>query len=165
MADRTLIVMRHAKSSWKTSEPDHRRPLSKRGARDAAVAGEILAGYAIDRVLASSATRTRQTWETAVLGGASAAEVTFTDDLYGCWAGDVIALLQQLPDELRTVLVLGHEPTMSELIEELAAPSDLADAAISQFTTSALAVLECHAPWKALVGRTATVVRHEVPRG
>ena len=50
----TLIVMRHAKSSWKTAEPDHRRPLSPRGVRDATVAGGILAGYRLDRVLSSS---------------------------------------------------------------------------------------------------------------
>ena len=76
----TLIVMRHAKSSWKTAEPDHRRPLSPRGVRDATVAGGILAGYRLDRVLSSSSMRTRQTWQTAELGGARCAAVTFSDD-------------------------------------------------------------------------------------
>ena len=55
MAGKTLIVLRHAKSSWQTAEADLRRPLSERGKRDAVTAGEILADYDLDVVLASSA--------------------------------------------------------------------------------------------------------------
>ena len=94
----TLIVMRHAKSSWKTSEADHRRPLSNRGVRDATLAGEILGGYTLDAVLSSSSTRTQQTWQSAEMGGARCADVTFTDELYGAWPGALAAVAWRYRD-------------------------------------------------------------------
>ena len=51
----TLVVMRHAKSSWKTNDADLNRPLSGRGTRDAVVAGQRLAGTRFDLVLISPA--------------------------------------------------------------------------------------------------------------
>jgi len=161
----TLILMRHAKSSWKTAEPDHRRPLTNRGARDAALAGQILAGYTIDTVLSSSSMRTRQTWQSAELGGARCDHVTFTDDLYGCWPQAVVDLVQQLDEGVGTALVLGHEPTMSELIGSLAEPSELADEASSHFPTCGLAVLEVPNGWAALTAGSAVLSRFEIPRG
>ena len=161
----TLIVMRHAKSSWKTSEPDHRRPLAKRGIRDATLAGELLADYALDAVLSSSSTRTRQTWQAAELGGAKAAEVTFTDALYGAWPGAVVELLNELDESVATAMVLGHEPTMSALVGSLAQPSDLADEATAGFTTCALAVLTVPGSWAGLGAGQAELIRFEVPRG
>ena len=161
----TLIVMRHAKSSWGTGDPDHQRPLNKRGEKDAEVAGELLADYSIDLLLSSSATRTRQTWARAEAGGASAAEVEFTDALYGAWADTVVDLLRELDEEVGTVMVLGHEPTMSELVALLAEPSDLADEASAGYPTAALSVLEVDRSWADLVPGGATMVRFEVPRG
>lgn len=115
----TLILMRHAKSSWTTGEADHRRPLSGRGVRDATAAGALLADFPIDRVLSSSSTRTRQTWARAEAGGARCSDVTFTDELYGAWTDTVIDLLRELDGSVGTALVLGHEPTMSSVIEVL----------------------------------------------
>lgn len=161
----TLIVMRHAKSSWKTSESDHRRPLTNRGARDATLAGEILAGYTIDKVLASSSMRTTQTWQSAELGGARCADVTFTDALYGCWPGAVIDLLHTLDEGVGTAMVLGHEPTMSGLIGSLAESSERADEAESHFPTCGLAVLEVPGSWTDLAPGGAVLARFEVPRG
>jgi len=161
----TLIVMRHAKSSWKTSEPDHRRPLSRRGIRDATLAGELLADYGIAALLSSSSTRTRQTWQAAELGGATAGEVTFTDALYGCWPGAVVELLNDLDEGVRTAMVLGHEPTMSSVVASLAEPSDLADEAAGSFSTCALAVLTIPRTWAGLGAGQADVIRFEIPRG
>ncbi|MFT3969324.1 MAG: histidine phosphatase family protein [Micropruina sp.] len=161
----TLIVMRHAKSSWSTNDPDHRRPLAARGLRDAAVAGAILSEYPIDRVLSSSSTRTRETWRAAEAAGARAGEVTFTDALYGAWADSIVNLLRELGETAGTVMVLGHEPTMSSLIELLAEPSELADEAVRHYPTSALAVLELDCAWAALAPGRARVTRFEIPRG
>lgn len=161
----TLILMRHAKSSWTTGEADHRRPLSGRGVRDATAAGALLAGFPIDRVLSSSSTRTRQTWARAEAGGARCSDVTFTDELYGAWTDTVIDLLRELDGSVGTALVLGHEPTMSSVIEVLAEPSELADEAVRHYPTSALAVLEFDCPWSELGGGAARLVRFEIPRG
>ncbi len=63
---RRIIVMRHAKSSWKSDAPDdHSRPLNRRGRRDAPRVAQELArrGWVPERVFSSDARRTRQTWE------------------------------------------------------------------------------------------------------
>lgn len=161
----TLIVMRHAKSSWGTGDPDHQRPLNKRGVVDAEAAGRLLAGYSIDLLLSSSATRTRQTWARAEAGGASAVEVEFTDALYGAWADTVVELLREVDEEAGTVMVLGHEPTMSELVGLLAEPSELASEAAYGYPTAALSVLEVDGPWAELGAEGARMARFEVPRG
>ncbi|MFT4297539.1 MAG: histidine phosphatase family protein [Micropruina sp.] len=161
----TLIVMRHAKSSWSTSEPDHRRPLAGRGIRDATVAGQILSDYRLDRVLSSSSARTRQTWQTAALGGAVCDDVEFTDTLYGAWTDSVIGLLNELDESVGTALVLGHEPTMSSVVEWLAEPSELADEASGHFPTCAMAIFEVPGSWAGLAPGAARLVRFEIPRG
>ena len=162
---RTLIVMRHAKSSWGTSEPDHQRPLNKRGRQDALAAGAILADYPLDAVLSSSATRTRQTWQRAAEGGAQCADVEFTDALYGAWTDAVIELAGELEDSVSTALLLGHEPTVSSVVHRLAEPSELTDQAAAGFTTCAMAFLEFHGTWAELAPGRARLVRFEVPRG
>ncbi len=159
----TLIILRHAKSSWDTGEPDIRRPLAERGMRDGVAAGEVLADYDLDVVLCSEATRARQTWERAVLGGAACDDVRFTDALYGAWPSDVVDLLRELPGEVDTVLVIGHEPTLSELVLELAERSDLTDRVAEKFPTAGIAVLEFDTPWNAL--DTGVLTRFVVPRG
>ena len=95
---RTLVVMRHAKSSWDTGLPDFERPLSRRGAKDAAAAGRILAGYRLGCVLSSTSTRTRQTWAGATNGGAACLDVRFTDALYHAWTDEVLVELGSIPD-------------------------------------------------------------------
>ena len=74
---RTLVIVRHAKSSWDYDVDDHERPLSARGRRDAEALGRLLSQRSLrpDLVFCSTATRTRQTWEYARAGGASAGEV------------------------------------------------------------------------------------------
>src|ERR671921_212111 len=68
---RTLVLVRHAKSSWDLDVDDHERPLSGRGRRDAVAIGQELAkrGIRPDLVLCSTAVRTRETWEEAGRGG------------------------------------------------------------------------------------------------
>lgn len=165
MAAKTLIILRHAKSDWDTGEPDMRRPLADRGLLDGAAAGEVLADYDLDVVLCSEATRARQTWERAVVGGASCDDVRHTDAIYGAWPSDVVDLLRELPDAAETVLVIGHEPTLSDLVLELAEQSDLTDRVAVKFPTAGLAVLEFVTPWSALDTGTGVLTRFVVPRG
>ncbi len=104
---RTLILMRHAKSSW--GDPglsDHARPLNKRGRASATALGNWLQaqGHLPDEVLCSSSERTRETLARLDLS----APATFTDALYHAEPERMLALLQAATGD--SVLMLGHNP-------------------------------------------------------
>ena len=109
MADRrTLILMRHATAGHQGATRDHDRPLTEHGRREAAAAGRwILASLpAVDAVLCSTATRTRQT----LAASGIPAPVSYQERLYGGGIDDIVELLHQLPSTADTVLVIGHAP-------------------------------------------------------
>ncbi len=164
-APRTLVVMRHGKSSWKTNDPDIARPLNPRGTRDAVVAGQILAPLGFDLALLSPAARAQQTWQCLQMGGTEAAEVRTLDALYHAWTPQVLAALRELPATAARVLVIGHEPTLSDLILTLTPPSVSRDEIEAKFPTSAVAVLTTAAPWADLGEDAAGIAAYEVPRG
>lgn len=161
---KTLLLLRHAKSSWSTNDPDMERPLAERGLKDAVTMSSPLRRYDIDVALVSVAKRTRETWQQVESAGVEAAELRFLPELYGAWPEQVVDLLHTLDDGVATALVLGHEPTMSDLVADLAKPSHLRDAALGHFPTAALAVLTFDGPWKSLADRAAEIVAFETPR-
>ena len=165
MASKTLIVLRHAKSSWQTTETDQNRPLSDRGERDAVAAGKILSKYDLDVVLASTATRVQLTWEGAVEGGASCSDVRSSEAIYHAWPAELLSLVGELDESDTTVLLIGHQPTLGELIVSLAKPNDLTARVEKKFPTCGLAVLTYRGAWKTLGDRKATLKRLEIPRG
>jgi phosphohistidine phosphatase len=116
------MVMRHAKSSWKSdAATDHERPLNKRGRRDAPrIAAHLEAmGWRPELVLSSTSERTRQTWK-GMRERFPEARVEYTEELYLSDAADALAQIAGLPDEVVSVLVLGHNPGFEDLVEELA---------------------------------------------
>ncbi|WP_040161524.1 SixA phosphatase family protein [Nigerium massiliense] len=165
MAGKTLLLMRHAKSSWKTNEADATRPLSGRGTRDAVVAGETLADFDIDVLLCSTASRAQQTWQCALMGGASASSVKMRDSLYAAWPEQILDEIRELPSATRTALVIGHQPAMGELIVNLVAASPLSGRVAEKFPTSAIAVLTFDGSWEELAYGDAVLRAVEVPRG
>jgi phosphohistidine phosphatase len=166
---RTLIAVRHAKSSWDHDVEDHDRPLSGRGRRDADALGRLLVqrGLSPDLVLCSTATRTRETWERAHAVGATAGEVRLVRGIYHAWVPELVRLLRQTPDELATVLLLGHSPGIPDLVEHLCIRTDSADwAQLDQkYPTSGLAVVDIPGPWRELGSATADLVAFAIPRG
>ncbi len=162
---KNLLVMRHAKSSWKTNEPDPRRPLSGRGARDAVVAGATLASYAPDVVWCSAATRAQQTWQSATFGGASCSDVRIAEALYGATADAMIEVLRSTPGTARTVLLIAHEPGVSDLVATLAVPSPLLAEVEQRFPTGAIAALSLDGDWADLAPGTAALTAFRIPRG
>ncbi len=165
MASKTLIVLRHAKSSWHTEEADLRRPLSERGEKDAVAAGRILGTYDLDVVLASTATRVQQTWAGAVDGGATCADVRVSELIYHAWPGELLNELHELDESIHTALLIGHQPTLGDLVTSLAKPSALVDRVHAKYPTAGLAVLTYRGAWKTLAAGKATLKRFEVPRG
>ena len=85
---RTLLLLRHAKSDYPPGVADHERPLAPRGIREAGLAGDWLRAHApaVDAVLCSTATRTRETLERTRID----APVEFVDRLYDATPGAVI---------------------------------------------------------------------------
>jgi phosphohistidine phosphatase len=164
--ERTLVLMRHAKSDYPNGVPDHDRPLASRGIREGALAGDWLRANipAIDLVLCSSATRTRQTLERT---GISAA-VTYSERLYGATPGTMIDEINQVPDDVVTLMVVGHEPTMSQVSLWLADPDrsdpEAADRIAIKYPTSAIAVLTVPGSWAALELGGAALTSFHVPR-
>jgi phosphohistidine phosphatase len=137
-----LIVMRHAKSSWRTPEiTDHQRPLTKRGLRSAALVGELLRDldWLPDRVCSSDAQRTRETWETMAASLSQEIEVAYFSSLYLAGSAAIISVLEDLDDGTETVLLLGHNPGW-EMFASLLSGNDLvmktADAVLLQTTAS-----------------------------
>ena len=166
---RTLIAVRHAKSSWDHDVEDHDRPLSARGRRDADALGRLLAQQALtpDLVLCSTAARTRETWERAQAVGVTAGEVRLVRGVYHAWVPELVRLLRETPDELSTVLLLGHSPGIPDLVEHICVRTDSADwAQLDQkYPTSGLAVVRLPGPWSELGSSSADLVSFAIPRG
>lgn len=162
-------MLRHAKSDYPGGVADHDRPLAPRGIREAALAGDWIRGCvpAVDAVLCSTATRTRQTLARTSLDVDDAA-VRYDDDLYDATPGTVIRLINGVDDDVWTLLVIGHEPTMSELALGLADPDGSDPAAVEQisakFPTSAIAMLSTSTPWDRLALHGARLTGFHVPR-
>lgn len=162
---RTLLLMRHAKSGYPDGVADHGRPLADRGNREAPLAGKWIRAHApeVEAVLCSSATRTRQTLSKTGIE----APTEFLDELYDATPGTVLAAINGIDDDVRTLLVVGHEPTTSSLALGLAGPGGDPDAAAeiaAKFPTSAIAVLHTDVRWADLELGGATLVAFHVAR-
>jgi phosphohistidine phosphatase len=163
---RTLLLMRHAKSDYPEGVPDHDRPLAPRGIRQAGLAGDWLRANVatVDAVLCSTATRARQTLDNARID----APVRYSERLYGATPGTMIEEISETADDIGTLLVIGHEPTMSSLALILADDDGTDVAAVERismkFPTSAIAVLAVPGAWRGLEPGRAALTGVEVPR-
>lgn len=168
--DKTLILMRHSKAEEGPGKPDHDRELSGRGVRDARAAGAWLReeGLVPDLVICSTAVRTRQTWESAVKGGAQTEFLEYRKSIY---QGGPMAMLETVREDagdMTTVLVIGHNPTMAEICSRLTdgQGSTAAHEALAQgFVTSGVAVLRYAGDWADLDFGTCDLARFHACRG
>lgn len=164
--DRTLVLLRHAKSAYPEGVPDHDRPLAPRGQREAGLAGNWLRATlpAIDAVLCSTATRARETLAHTGID----APVRYVDRLYDAVPGTVIDEIAHVGDDVGVLLVVAHEPTMSEVALGVAdaesSNTAIAERISTKFPTSAMAVLRLTRSWKDLEPGSAELVDFHVPR-
>lgn len=142
---RRLIILRHAKAQRAPGEDDFDRPLSARGHTDAAIMGRVLAGEGLspDRVLVSSALRTRETWE-GLAPHFPKADVRYRRDLYLADAHTLLAAIEEEADA-DTVMVVAHNPGVHTLASGLlrrdsAPPSTVARLERGYPTSTALAL-------------------------
>jgi phosphohistidine phosphatase len=163
-----LFVLRHAKSSWDDPGlPDHDRPLAPRGRRavEALAAHVTAAGITPELVLCSSARRTRETLEGVGVGG----EHVIEPALYGASCEEVLERLHRVPDEIGSVMLVGHNPTLQALVIRLADGdvatngSQLAEVR-RKFPTGALATLAFDGAWVELSPRSARLASYVRPK-
>ena len=144
----TLLLLRHAKSSWDTmSLPDYDRPLAKRGRKAAPLIGAEIArlGLRPDLILCSGAVRTRETLDLVLPAlAAPPPEIVYDDAIYMATPTVLLGLLRKLPrgGSAKTVLVVGHNPGFEELSELLVGGGNEAaqELMAEKFPTGALAV-------------------------
>lgn len=167
---RTLIVLRHAKSDWPAGVPDHQRPLSDRGRRDAPVAGRWLADHDLvpDIAYVSPAKRTRSTWELAAAQLPAPVPVQVVENMYAADWTDLLAVVRAADEAATTIVVVGHNPGCEELAESLSGPGSdrqaLAAMAI-KYPTAGIAVLEIPTAWAGAAEGSGVLRAFEVPRG
>lgn len=139
---RTLAVLRHAKAAWPERVSDARRPLADRGRRDAPAVGRWLHRNLpeLALVLCSPAARARETWQLAAAELRTEPEVWNEPRLYRHDADGLIRAVSELPDGVRTVLLVGHNPDVENLVELLTGE-------YQQFRTSTVAVLSARSRW------------------
>jgi phosphohistidine phosphatase len=146
-----LLVMRHAKSDWSTSDSDFDRPLNRRGERNAVQMAQWLLDQDLcpDRVLSSPARRARTTaMEVASACGVDQADVEFDDELY---LADAWTWLEKLQDcTCHRLLICGHNPGLDQLVDHLSGGSAPFSDSGKLMTTAALAHFAHGPEWSAL---------------
>jgi phosphohistidine phosphatase len=118
---KTLLILRHAKSSWKDDHlPDHDRPLNKRGKQDAPRMGKLLQekGLVPDLIISSTAKRAQKTAQLVAEESGYDGEIQFDRDLYAFEAAAYLEKLAQIGDQVQIVLLVGHNPGLEELLEQ-----------------------------------------------
>lgn len=123
---KTLLILRHAKSSWENNElSDHDRPLNARGLRDAPNVGKWLRneGLIPDAVLSSTAKRARQTAEAVAEESGCAGELQLCGELYEGGPEAYLEAIRCLPSGVDCALVVGHNPDLEELVDILTGES------------------------------------------
>jgi phosphohistidine phosphatase len=133
---KTLLVLRHAKSSWNDpTRDDHERPLNTRGLRDAPRMGELMRGHGLlpDVVISSDAVRARLTAVAVAKSARYAGEILLDPRLYLADPADILSLLRTVRENAETVMIVGHNPGLEDLLEHLTGERhDLPTAALVQ---------------------------------
>jgi phosphohistidine phosphatase len=128
IAMKRLLILRHAKSSWKDPGlSDHDRPLNKRGRHDAPLMGKLLKDEDLkpDLILSSTATRAKKTAELVAKGCKYKGEIVINQALYRAEPKDYLKILEGISVTYKTVLMVGHSPTIEETIEMITNSSDV----------------------------------------
>jgi phosphohistidine phosphatase len=163
-----LYLLRHAKSSW--DDPgleDRDRPLAPRGRRASALIAEQLRSDRVTPalVLCSSALRTRETLAAILPALEGEVEIRIEDGFYLAGVDALLARLNDVPDSLPSVLLIGHNPSIHELALTLAGRGDGLDRLRERFPTGALATLGIPTGgWSGLRPRAAVLEGFVLPR-
>lgn len=159
----TLVLVRHAKAERPLAEqPDHDRALTLAGRASATQLGERLARAGInpDLAIVSSAVRTQQTWALMVAPFGEVA-IDTSREVYDTDDEGLHALIRAVPETVTTLVVVGHEPTISATAASLAGQGSDTRAlqrVAHGFPTGTAAVLEFVGVWAELEQRSAQLI-------
>ena len=156
-----LILMRHAKSRWNQDVSDHERDLNERGRVSAKAIGKWLQefGYLPDETFVSTALRTRETYEHLELKTGAVAQMA---ELYHASAYVYLKCLQKA--KRQTVLLLGHNPGISEFASAITA-SKPKHSRFNNFPTCATWIADFPVTnWKDVRAGMAVSVNFAIPR-
>jgi phosphohistidine phosphatase len=162
---RTLYLLRHAKSSWDNPAlPDRERPLAPRGLRDAKRIAKHIGRLGITPalVLCSTALRTQETLDLLRPMLADAA-VQVEEQLYCASSETLLERIRSVPDEVGSVLLVGHNPGLQDFALELAWSGLELERLKAKFPTAALATLAL-GHWSKLSPGDAELVAYVVPK-
>ena len=120
---KTLLVLRHAKSSWDDSAlDDHERPLNARGEEDAPRMGRLVLdeGLMPELVICSDAVRARLTAEAMADAAGYLGTILLESRLYHAGVADILGVLREVVDaDLDSVMIVGHNPGLEELVAKV----------------------------------------------
>ena len=159
-----LYVLRHAKTE-RHNTSDHERALTERGVNDCHIMGQYIKESKItpDHVYCSSATRTRQTHEYVSDYFIDNSDVHYTDSLYVVSGGDIIKVLSQVPDQYESLMLVGHNPGVSELLHIL--PQTTERLFSPTMPTASLAIYDLMIPnWRSIEPYCAKLVDLITPK-
>lgn len=158
-APKILLLVRHAKSSWKHPQlEDNQRPLNKRGLRDAPVMGQrlLVRSMVPDLIVSSPAVRALTTAQLIAYEVGSSPEKVVTDDnLYAATPRDVLSAVSVLDDGVRLALVVTHNPAITELANQFS------DEPIANVPTCGILTIQTPA-WDCIAG--GTLVDFDFPK-
>lgn len=121
---RTLVMIRHAKSSWTNPlQSDFERPLTAKGKTDAPAMGAKLhkLGIVPDLIIASSAKRTRQTARRVAREvGYDTDHIRWEEKLYHCIPSVFEELIYEADEQVKTIFIVAHNPGITEFVNSLA---------------------------------------------
>jgi len=165
---RELLILRHAKSDWGTSAPsDFARPLAKRGKKDAPRVGAWLyrEGMVPEAVISSPAERARETTRKVCKSMDFKEEkVVWDDRIYAAGLSELSQVLARCPADASTVLLVGHNPGLEDLLEFLVGDDLEVPLDGKILPTAALARLEMPDDWSALRAGCAQLISMNRPR-
>lgn len=152
---RHLVLVRHAKSAWPSGVPDLQRPLAERGRRDAVAVGRWLRDHGLrpDGTVCSPAERARQTWTRVATELDDPPVAHYDERVYDATAGRLLALVHELPADIGTALLIGHNPDLEEL-------ATLLTGRRVEMKTSAVAVVTWPGQWTDATPRAVTLLHH-----
>ncbi len=165
---RRLMLLRHAKSHWPTGVADRDRPLAARGREAAPVMGRYLADELLlpDLVLISPAKRTAETWEMVAPMLPEKPPTQYEPRIYEAKVERLLDVVQDIEGNVRTLLLIGHNPGFEELAALLTGHGDrYAAARMSQkYPTCGLAVLDFAVEdWRDVAARGGRLDRFITP--
>ncbi|WP_428737464.1 SixA phosphatase family protein [Sulfurimonas sp.] len=134
---KTVILIRHAKSSWKDIDvDDFDRPLNKRGKREAPIMAEHLKSHniAIEKIFSSPAKRAKKTAK--IFSEILDVEVEYYDELYDPFEEEILELINEQLGEHDVIAIVSHNPELTDLCNMLS------DQEIDNIPTSAYVILE-----------------------